>query len=153
MANEIRVDLRSVQRRIQGLQSLVNNPHPLMREIAATLHALTDENFDTEGDGTWPALKHREGKPLQDTRRLYNSITESSTDNSATLGTNVIYAALQQFGAKQGQFGRNRKNTPIPWGDVPARPYFPIDENGNITTTALERVMETLEQAAQNALR
>lgn len=150
--SEITVNTQEVQRRLNGLLNLTNNPQRLMRAIAATLHALTDENFETEGDGTWPALKHREGKPLQDTRKMYNSITERSTNTSAELGTNAVQAPLQQFGAKQGQFGKTKRNTPIPWGNVPARPFFPMDENGNVNHTALERVMETLEQFSQNAL-
>lgn len=153
MTTELSVDSKDVQRRLSNVLALTSRPQSLMREIAATLHELTNENFETEGNGTWPALKHREGKPLQDTRRLYNSITERSTANSAEVATNVIYAPLQQFGAKQGQFGKSKRNTPLPWGNIPAREYFPIDDNFNINNIGLARVMETLTHATQNALK
>jgi len=105
--------------------------------------------------GSFKAIDGRphDVKPLQDTRKMYNSITERSTNTSAELGTNAVQAVLQQFGAPQGAFGKTKRNTPIPWGNVPARPFFPMDENSTITVTALERVMETLEQFAQNALK
>lgn len=42
----------------------------------------------------------------------------------------MIYAAVQQYGARQGQFGRDSRNHPIPWGDIPARPFFPDQAHG-----------------------
>ena len=45
--------------------------------------------------------------------------------NLVTISSPMIYAATQQFGASQGQFGRDSRNHPIPWGDIPARPFFP----------------------------
>jgi phage gpG-like protein len=47
-----------------------------------------------------------------------------------SIGTNVIYAPTHQFGARQGQYGRyatrRRTSIPIPWGDVPARPFLGV---------------------------
>ena len=37
------------------------------------------------------------------------------------VGSNMIYAATQQFGAKKGEFGKG-----APWGDIPAREYLGI---------------------------
>lgn len=153
MTTNVIVTSQDVQRRLNNVLAFVSNEKKLMGAIAATLHEETNENFETDGNGAWPALKHRKGKPLQDTRRLYNSITERSSNTSAELGTNVKYAALHQFGARQGQFGKSKRNTPLPWGNVPARPYFPIDGEGNILPSALERVMEVLDVAVQNALK
>jgi phage gpG-like protein len=59
-----------------------------------------------------------------------------TTIHSAVVGKDTVrisstlpYARVQQEGAKQGQFGRGsfatRKGTfPIPWGDIPARPFL-----------------------------
>lgn len=68
------------------------------------------------------------GQPLLDTGRLRNSISGVDLGpRSVTIrATNVTYAALHQFGAKQGSFGRSKRNGHIPWGNVPARPYMPI---------------------------
>jgi len=33
---------------------------------------------------------------------------------------------VQQFGAKKGQFGKTRRGAPIPWGNIPARPFLGV---------------------------
>lgn len=63
-------------------------------------------------------------KPLLDTGRLRQSVTYQATNDSVRVGTDVEYATTQQFGARQGQYGRRRG--PIPWGNIPARPFMPI---------------------------
>jgi phage virion morphogenesis protein len=40
------------------------------------------------------------------------------------VGTSRIYGATQQFGAERGAFGADRHARPIPWGDIPARPFL-----------------------------
>jgi phage virion morphogenesis protein len=63
-------------------------------------------------DGTpWKPSRRAEqegGQTLSDTRRLRNSITSAFDRTSATVGTNVLYAAVHQFGgtirAKNGPF-------------------------------------------------
>lgn len=49
--------------------------------------------------------------------------------DSVSIGSPMIYAATQQFGAKSGEFGFGIYQTrvgsfPLPWGDIPARPYL-----------------------------
>jgi phage virion morphogenesis protein len=51
----------------------------------------------------------------------------------ALVGTNIKYAAVQQFGAKAGAFGAKadafgatKRGGKIPWGDIPARPFMGI---------------------------
>lgn len=52
--------------------------------------------------------KHGGGQTLSLSRRLRNSITYTATGSTATVGTNVVYAAIHQFGgtvrAKNAQF-------------------------------------------------
>lgn len=69
------------------------------------------------------------GEPLRDTGRLMASIAHQMIDGGKTVSisaTNVKYANTHQFGARQGQYGRTKRNGPIPWGNIPARPYMPI---------------------------
>lgn len=64
-------------------------------------------------------------KPLLDTGRLRNSVTFRIDGSTVIVGTNVIYAGTQQFGAKKRSYkGR------APWGDVPARRFLPIRTRG-----------------------
>ncbi len=39
------------------------------------------------------------------------------------IGSPMQYAATHQFGAKRGAFGKTARGAPIPWGDIPARPF------------------------------
>ena len=76
---------------------------------------------------------------------LRNSITHQSDAHSATVGTNVKYAATQQFGAWKGAFGRTRHGAPIPWGNIPARPFFPIQNRQvNLPSSWAAQVQEIL---------
>ena len=59
-----------------------------------------------------------------DTGRLRNSMTNKNTRTSASAGTNVVYARTFNYGAKKGQYGKTRRNTLIPWGDIPARRFI-----------------------------
>lgn len=81
------------------------------------------------GEG-WEPLKHRNGVPLNDTGRLKNSLTHNVVGNSVEVGTSVEYAPTHQFGATKGQYGKTSRGAPIPWGNVPARPFLPTSEGG-----------------------
>lgn len=129
---------------LTSLQQLVEKREPLTRNIAEILLAGVQENFlqsgrENGGSGTWKPLsdvtRNRRGKAknapiLRVNNELYQSLTKSHDNNSATVGTNKIYAATMHFGAKKGEFGSYRgpsgtwKPRPIPWGDIPARPYM-----------------------------
>lgn len=96
------------------LQRLVGGYHnttPLMRAIAGIFEAETEANFNAEGRpawlglapstirartkaGTWP------GKKLQVSGGLAASIATSFNRTEARVGSNKVYAAIQQFGGK-----------------------------------------------------
>ena len=44
------------------------------------------------------------------------------------------YAAMMQFGGQKSEF-------PQLWGDIPARPYLPMDSNNNLQQHAEEAVL------------
>ena len=64
------------------------------------------------------------GTAAQLTASFFLSGTVSG--NQLTVGTNTRYGAMQQFGARKGQFGRTSRGAPIPWGNVPPRPWLGI---------------------------
>ncbi|PTS73800.1 phage virion morphogenesis protein [Sphingomonas sp. HMWF008] len=96
-ATEIEHDLALLQAKLGDLT-------PLMDIIGGVLEVDTQDNFAGEHapDGTpWlPSIRAQEtgGKTLQDSRRLYQSITHRATATSAEVGTNVIYAGRHQGG-------------------------------------------------------
>jgi phage virion morphogenesis protein len=62
---------------------------------------------------------------------LMGSINARVEGNAAIVGTNKIYAAVHQFGARAGEFGygyNGRRHVKIPWGDIPARPYLMLQD-------------------------
>lgn len=69
-------------------------------------------------------------KPLTgETKSLGTTINYHLTGGGVAIGSAMEYAAVQQFGARQGAFGRTRKGGPIPWGDIPARPFLGISDS------------------------
>lgn len=68
-------------------------------------------------------------KPLiGESRSLSTKITYQVRGSTLIVGSPMEYAATQQFGARQGQYGRSRRGGPIPWGNIPARPFLGISE-------------------------
>lgn len=67
-------------------------------------------------------------KPLiGETRSLSSTIHyQLIGSDTVAIGSPMIYAATQQFGAAKGQFGTTRRGAPIPWGNIPARPFLGI---------------------------
>jgi phage virion morphogenesis protein len=68
-------------------------------------------------------------KPLiGETRRLSSEIAYRLIPRGVEVGSSLEYAATQQFGARKGQFGRTRRGAPIPWGDIPPRPFLGLSD-------------------------
>lgn len=77
---------------------------------------------------------------------LSSQIFYEVTPDSVSWGSPMIYAATQQFGAAQGAFGRTARNGPIPWGNIPARPFLGISAEDE--TNILDALAEWIERAA-----
>jgi len=65
-----------------------------------------------------------------------------------TNATTADCAATQQFGAAKGAFGRTKFNGPIPWGNIPARPFLGISEEDE--SNLVDMLREYLEEAIRN---
>jgi phage gpG-like protein len=64
-------------------------------------------------------------KPLiGETRSLSTTIAPVVNGAVLEIGSPMEYAGVQHFGAKRGTFGTTRHGAPIPWGDIPARPFL-----------------------------
>jgi phage virion morphogenesis protein len=70
------------------------------------------------------ALLQSGKKPLQGlSGDLARQIFATVDGNALTVGVSPIYAAMQQFGGKKSEF-------PHLWGDIPARPFLPVTQDG-----------------------
>lgn len=68
------------------------------------------------------------GPPLNVTGDLRQSIAYEASRDGVFWGSNAIQAAVMQFGASQGAFGTSPRGGPLPWGDIPARPFIGVSD-------------------------
>lgn len=154
----IELDHQRLQTALRKVEWAVGDLAPLMRGIAAELGSQTEENFGEEGRPDWADLSdvtttRREkngnwpGQMLQvSAAGLAASVTTHATDSSALVGSNKPYAAMMQFGGDKSDF-------PHLWGDIPGRPYLPMNAEGELQpeteNAILELAMSHLEKAAR----
>ncbi|OHY55957.1 phage virion morphogenesis protein, partial [Enterobacter roggenkampii] len=106
MSYAIRYDIGDFERSLGELIKKLENRAPLMREMAAAMGDAVEENFAQQGRPAWMgwspayARQRRGGKILQKSGRLAASITQYSTNDEATVGTNVKYARIHQEGGE-----------------------------------------------------
>ena len=114
---------------------------PLTEEIANHLYNLTDESFEVESSYTgtpWARLAASTVKQKGNSKALYHegtlqrSLYHENTSDSAYVGVNATengyaYPAVHQYGSKDGK--------------VPARPYLPFDEHGEVYDTVIDDIL------------
>lgn len=154
----VELDHQRLQAALRKVEWAVGDLAPLMRGIAAELGSQTEENFENEGRPDWADLSdvtttRREkngnwpGQMLQvSAAGLAASVTTHATDSSALIGSNKPYAAMMQFGGDKSEF-------PHLWGDIPGRPYLPMNAEGELQPETEEAILELalnhLEKAAR----
>ena len=156
----VQVSDREVRDALNRLREAGADMTPAMRDIAAAMESTAQAAFQHQRspDGEkWPDLsehtkarrrKRRKwpGQILHVSGRLAASISSSYNADSAIAGTNLIYAVTHQFGAARGKFGSTRRGRPIPFGDIPARPFFGISDD------LKDEVLDVLAEHLTNAI-
>lgn len=109
----IRIDDQAVNAALNKVEARAGSAAPLYRDIADILIFSTQRSFETETspDGAkWQRLSPRTaakrigsarrgfGNILRSEGHLYGSITGESGENSAAIGSNLVYAAIHQLG-------------------------------------------------------
>lgn len=154
----VELDHQRLQDALRKVEWAVGDLAPLMRSTAAELLSQTEENFENEGRPDWADLSdvttgRREksgnwpGQILQvSSAGLAASVSSAATDSSALVGSNKPYAAMMHFGGDKSEF-------PHLWGDIPSRPFLPMDADGVIQSEAEEAILglalHHLEKAAR----
>lgn len=127
------------------LDAHLANMTPVFRDLGELLTRTTKVRVatGTAPDGSaWAAkspvtietYRRREGggdyaRPLiGPSGRLSTEIFYEASPESVEIGSALIYAGVQQFGAAQGAFGSMANGSPIPWGTIPARPFLGISD-------------------------
>ncbi|MBK8157985.1 MAG: phage virion morphogenesis protein [Rhodospirillaceae bacterium] len=134
-----RLDDIAAKAELARLEHVAADPQPIMDAIGAGLVTSTQMRFEQEQgpDGNpWPRSIRaiaEGGSTLRKSARLYQSITHRATASQVEVGTNVIYAAVHQFGAKI--VAKAAKGLRFKIGDmwvtkrsvtIPARPFLGI---------------------------
>lgn len=105
----VRFEITGKEEALAALSDAVarlEHPAPMFDKIGAALVVSTKNRFEAEQDpdgNPWPMsirVLVEGGKTLTDTARLKNSITHEASDSGVAVGTNVVYAATHQFGAR-----------------------------------------------------
>lgn len=100
--------------------------------------AMTLAGYEQRGDGKRP-------RPLiGPTERLSKEIFPDASRDGVEVGSNLEYSAVMQEGALKGAFGRDSRNHPLPWGDIPARVWLGLsdEDERNIIDIADEHLEE-----------
>lgn len=177
-ANIIKVSDQAVMAALNHLVGAVENPKPYLQTVGEDIVTRIKERFSSASgpDGQpWAAnspvtlaryiqSKGRSGKknsqllaaskkPLHgETGMLEKQFHVSADSNSVTVGNSMEYATTQQFGALQGAFGRDKRNHPIPWGNIPARPFMPITATGELYPQDRDLILEGLARYIQGSV-
>ena len=175
------VEDESLRSALRRLTARVDDLKPVMDEIGSSLVASTIDRFEreTDPDGKpWKPSRRAQregGQTLTDKGRLRASITHRADRDGVDVGTNVVYAAIHQFGGtvkrqarrqtlafnKKGGGFASRKSTrrrragfvAIAFAeigahevDMPARPFLGVNEADRVSI--LNIVSRAIERAA-----
>lgn len=116
---EITIEVENIDRALQEIARRIENTAPAMRQIKGVMLDAVEQNFEEQGRPKWvdlaPSTKKQRaaqgkwpGKILQVSGRLASSITGESGNGFATVGTNLEYAAIHQFGGEITQYAQTR---------------------------------------------
>jgi phage gpG-like protein len=76
-------------------------------------------------------------KPLIASGEMSRGIHYQVSEGSLVVASPAPQAFMQQFGGTKGEF-------PHLWGDIPARPFFPIQANGTLYPAEEEEIINAL---------
>lgn len=136
---EVQVNDGQFKAALQNLLNQAGTLQPALNQIGEQMVKNTRQRFATKTapDGTrWadnsPLTQQRKGRndPLigESGARggLLGSFSYNASTNTLVFGNSREYAAVQHFGARKGQFGKSKRNGPLPWGRIPPRPFLGV---------------------------
>ncbi len=122
----------STKRRFASAQSPDGTPWAENTDatIAAFIRRKKGGTVRRKGEKTKSGTMTGTKKPLiGESKRLSTEIHYRADANSVAVGSSLEQAAVMQFGAKKGDFGRTKRGASIPFGDIPARPYLGLADD------------------------
>ncbi|TDE40933.1 phage virion morphogenesis protein [Antarcticimicrobium sediminis] len=136
---------------LEQLATRLTDMTPVMQDLGELLTESTKQRFKdgVSPDGaTWAPKSqttieaYEARKDKVDLRPLFGPSGRLSSEihyvagaHSVELGSSLIYSAVQQLGADKGAFGSMANDSPIPWGNIPARPFLGLSDDDQIAIT------------------
>lgn len=143
MKVDVRIDDSEVKETIAGYLARLSNLTPAMKIVGSIVRTSVIKNFEVGGRPKWEKSKKKTGKTLINRHLLMNSIHSKAYQDRAEVGTNVIYAAIHQFGGKTAArtikpvnkkalywlgAGHPVKSVNHPGSKIPARPFLVVQD-------------------------
>jgi phage virion morphogenesis protein len=136
----IDVDLSGDQQILQAMEAMIargRSLQPAMQDIGELMIESTRQRFTSKQgpDGSpWPNKNNLPDLLVGESKTLRRDFSYRARGDSLVMGTNVRYARTHQEGAARGAFRSSSSGMPLPWGDIPARPFmgFSDDDRANI---------------------
>jgi len=136
----ITLDDAELRRRLGALLDRLDDPSDALAEIGEVLVESTKQRFGTQRgpDGrAWAPntettlARKRNPNILTESGLLGDTIRWQFADGgrAVLIGSDRKYAAVQQLGQKKGASGTTRRGSPIPWGDIPPRPFLGVSDD------------------------
>lgn len=150
----VEIDDRAVLQALAELQRRTADLTPAMQDIGQGLVEGIRRRIRAGRD--WrgrpfapnaPSTVARKGRnsPLVDSGRMADlSLHYAAGRDHVEVGSSAIQSALLHYGARRAQFGRTRRGRPIPWGDIPARPFMPMTVDGRLPDAARDLVLAAI---------
>lgn len=124
---EITVKSREVSDFFKQISNKISDLTPIMNIAGETIQSSVVENFRAGGrPDKWQESKRallQDGQTLVDTARLRTSINYKASRNKVAIGTNVVYAAIHQFGSQQTQNVKQHKRKKKGGGTTTVKPF------------------------------
>lgn len=147
-----------VKAAFERLDAALTDLTPAFQDIGEALLNSTRERFrsQTAPDGSpWAALspdyrqrkKKNKDKILTLSGDLRGLLNYQAGPREVRIGTPLIYGETHQFGASKGAFGVNKRGSPIPWGNIPARPFLGLSSEDE--TELLDILQDHLRRALE----
>jgi len=164
---QIEINDEVIAARLAEIGRRISDPSPLMADLAELLLVSTQDRLakGIQPDGQpfaprspttlkrYAKLGIPFGPPLTARGDMARGIHAGSGPDYASVGSNAIQAAVMHFGAQKGQFGSvqgkgfggSTPTIPLPWGDIPARPFIGISDSdrSNILDELAEYVADS----------
>lgn len=146
------VGIEAVQAALKTIAQHTNDTQPIMRGIANILQQRTQQSFETKTSPFGQAWKPSEHSLRQN--GVLSRIASKASAYHAEIYTTPIYAAIHQFGGtikpKNGKYltfkGSGSRFVRVKQVIIPARPFMPVNQQGEIDPTTLARIMRYLEK-------